>query len=423
MSHPPAKPPRRARARSAFIAFALSALFVAALTEVALRALTTFDADGNAAIGHLRLRPFALPRSVVASGIETSRAQPRSYLRYDATLGWSVRPGGTSSDGRYRANASGLRSGEERRPLSPHAAPGTLRIALFGDSFTHGDDVAYAESWGAVLEALLARAGQRAEVLNFGVPGYGLDQALLRFRAHGRAVPVDHVLLGFQRSDVRRNLNLVRPLYNPRTGIPFAKPRFVLDEGPDGERLALVNTPTPTPEALLARFDDFAAWPLLEHERFYRAANYRDHALYRSRLFAFVASGLGTRFTHKRRDLDFYGAGGESRRIADRIVDRFAEESAAAGAHFAIVHLPPRKPLARLIDGRALRYAGLLDGLRARHRVIDPSPALVARARTKGLASLFAAPGGHYSADANRVVADVIAQALGASVPAAAPAP
>ena len=85
----------------------------------------------------------------------------------------------------YRYNTQGIRSPVPA--FTPRAAEGVLRIALFGDSFTHGDDVPVEHSFGQVLEQQLITAGIPAEVLNFGVGGYGIDQAMLRFKEHGAA--------------------------------------------------------------------------------------------------------------------------------------------------------------------------------------------------------------------------------------------
>ena len=58
----------------------------------------------------------------------------------DAELGWTVKPSGHSEE--YRANSEGIRSDVS---YSDAPAPGVLRIATFGDSFTHGDEVANAK--------------------------------------------------------------------------------------------------------------------------------------------------------------------------------------------------------------------------------------------------------------------------------------
>jgi hypothetical protein len=60
------------------------------------------------------------------------------YLDHSPELGWTVRRGGAAPP-LYRANAQGFRGEREYAPDPP---AGVLRLAAFGDSFTHGDDVA-----------------------------------------------------------------------------------------------------------------------------------------------------------------------------------------------------------------------------------------------------------------------------------------
>jgi lysophospholipase L1-like esterase len=45
----------------------------------------------------------------------------------------------------------------------------SLRIALFGDSFTAGAEVPYTDTWGRRLEEKLRAQGAAVEVLNFGI--------------------------------------------------------------------------------------------------------------------------------------------------------------------------------------------------------------------------------------------------------------
>ena len=108
---------------------------------------------------------------------------------YDELLGWTFRPNSVRQEGTFTINGAGIRSRREYDLVPP---PDTLRIALFGDSFVAGDDVADDEVWGAQLERLLLDAGIRNEVLNFGVGAYGMGQALLRWRHQGRGVRPGH---------------------------------------------------------------------------------------------------------------------------------------------------------------------------------------------------------------------------------------
>jgi len=397
--------------RKAFagVALALSLVASFALLEVGLRAVSRVDVDGNVFVGGWRLLPFRLPiESARARVAEYLARGDRTYFVYDPDIGWTVRPMGTSDDGLYIANERGIRTDATRRPTARAAAPGTLRVALFGDSFTHCNDVPFAQSWGAQLEEDLERLGVRAEVLNLGGSGYAMDQALWRFEKEGRPLSPDVVVFGFQNTNVRRNLNLIRLLYNPDTGLIFAKPRFVLEGG----ALRVVDRPAPRPEQLPAILADFEHWPASRYEFFYEARNYRDSFFYHSRVIALAASGVRTRFSQKRKSHDFFAPGTRSRAIARSILDRFEAESTGAGARLLVVHLPTRKPIKRLVAGRPLKYADFYREIRSDFEVADPAPALREHAQQQGLESLFAPVGGHYSGAANRIVAATVADAL-----------
>ena len=220
------------------------------------------------------------------------------YTGYDPDLGWVQVPNGRSDDGLNFANSAGYRAASTDAPgADPEAARGVLRIALFGDSFTHGSQVRFEDSWGYVLERQLNEAGLRAEVLNFGAGGYGMDQAFLRWRKQGRAYRPDVVLFGFLDRDVRRNLNLVRRIGHPTSGNPYSKPRFVLD---DGGSLRLINTPTVPLDELPALLRGFEEWEFHNYESGYRPEDYKDPWWIQSRLLGFLEARLRKRSSSSR---------------------------------------------------------------------------------------------------------------------------
>ncbi|MFQ5912127.1 MAG: hypothetical protein ACE5JS_02985, partial [Nitrospinota bacterium] len=110
-----------------------------------------------------------------------------------------------------------------------------LRLSSFGDSFTHGDDVRNEDTWQEVMN----RSGPNLEVLNFGVPGFGLDQAFLRYQHDGIAYHSHIILIGFMPANIARNVSVFRPFLSLRTGLPLTKPYFTLD----GNDLVLNHNP------------------------------------------------------------------------------------------------------------------------------------------------------------------------------------
>src|SRR5262249_3211066 len=90
------------------------------------------------------------------------------YLKKrDINLGWVWPPPPPSGQ---NTAADGAR----HDPVFPFDARPCL--SLFGDSFTWSDGVADNDAWGSILSTNL-----KCRAANFGVNGYGTDQAFLRF--------------------------------------------------------------------------------------------------------------------------------------------------------------------------------------------------------------------------------------------------
>lgn len=372
------------------IALVLAALALSLLAcEIVLRVATRRDESGQLWLGSLRLLPWRLPLEQIRTMLEKVR-DGETFLGWDADLGWSPRPHGRSAIAPFAANGATIRSARE---TSEQETPGTLRVATFGDSFTFGDEVGPDETWEAALERTLAERGVAAEVLNFGVSAYGIDQAYLRWRRDGRRFRPDVVLFGFQAENVLRDVNVFRPLYFAGTEIPLSKPRFV----PRGDGLELLNVPTLPPDQMPRVLETMPQHPLFAYERFY-APWYAQHWWLASRLAAVVATVSSGREAAKFR-LDT-----ESRELARRLVARFAAEVAADGAAFVVVHLPRREDLEARRAGHAVWYDPLLRADLAAFAVADPTTAVTT------IDDALFAPRGHYSPAMNAMVGAALAE-------------
>lgn len=154
---------------------------------------------------------------------------------FDPQLGWVTRPN-LSREG-VHTNAAGIRA---RREFSREKPPGTRRIVLVGDSYTFGFNVADEDAFASVLQG---RWLPGWEVLNLGVSGYGVDQAVRLAETTGLDYHPDVTVLGFFVRDFYRNLDSFRG---------YRKPRFVLD---DRGELHLEGVPVRPPQEL---YEDYA---------------------------------------------------------------------------------------------------------------------------------------------------------------------
>ena len=264
----------------------------------------------------------------------------------------------------------------------------------------HGDDVTFPETWAYQLSETLAAKGLNSEVMNFGVGAYGIDQAYLRWKVPkgGRYMP-DVVLIGFQPDNCLRNLNVIRKIRFPGTGVPFSKPRFVID----GDDLTLVNFPTIPYRDVANEVEHFGASPLRKFEHFYDESNYAHRAIFASRLVGVVDALLD-------RPKPFNGIfvqDGEESELCFRVIQRFFAEAANYSTPF-VVHLPTHGEIVSLSRGNELPYARLLARLKDHMRVIDPSSTILSESKGD-IEAMFQ---GHYSGLGNKAIATAVALSL-----------
>jgi hypothetical protein len=308
---------------------------------------------------------------------------------FDAELGWEPR-----FDTAF---------GERRRPRD-YERP---FLATFGDSHTYCDEVGDAETWQGYLSDVL-----EADVLNFGVSGYGPDQALLRYRRLAPRAPTPLVALGLGLENINRIVNRYRPFYYRDTGLPLPKPRFVLEEN----RLRLLPNPVRSPVELerladpefVAALGEGDAWYErrdLPRRRFPYLALLLEPAIWRQAAGGGRAAGDDdpvprANLWREREPRELYFA----------IMDAFAKDAESAGSRALFVVQPGRALLGARRENRGIPgYARVLrrceerayacfDGVEALHRAAGDTP----------LGELFQR-GGHASALGNRLMAEALA--------------
>ncbi len=283
------------------------------------------------------------------------------FKKVHPELGWSHSRSATSKvrdpHGRpllYTTNSQGFRA-EPDRVYPPTCPPGGTRLVVLGDSFTFGADVSLEDAWTTKLEE--QREG--IEVINLGVPAYGMDQAFLRWRVDGTELDATHVLLVIWPEDILRNLNLFRYYLMPRSGFLLAKPRFVLEGG----ELQLVNSPIPAADEVAAILRSPLGQDILEHEYWFDPSELESSPLDASRLVRVLRSvGKAQKRLVKRQRL-YSGEDPTAIDLAVAIAGRFQREVEATGARPVVVILPQQDLLERFPGDEDFPLVGRLREL------------------------------------------------------------
>lgn len=168
--------------------------FCARLLLIALGCIVGF------LVGEGALRLF-LPGYVATAGIERN-----FFCEFDPQLGWAPLPNVSGIHRRdgfavyVEQNQFGLRASQS---IQKEHSSNQKRFLILGDSYVWG----YGVDQDKVFTETNIHGSDR-ELINFGVSGYGTDQALLFYQRDGISFSVDEVVLAFTPyNDVENNLS------------------------------------------------------------------------------------------------------------------------------------------------------------------------------------------------------------------------
>jgi len=345
---------------------------------------------------------FAAAKMLLPTGLLVARPDLTGYAKYlqerDQVLGWpSPAVFGT---GEYDV------SGSRVVPAFPDDSHSSC-VALFGDSFTWGDEVEPEHAYGNVLAELLD-----CRVANYGVGGYGTDQAAIRFmQVVDDDAPV--VILGHFSENIIRNINQLRDfIVGGRFGF---KPRFVLRYG------ELSQIPLPSLSAEEYRDVIDRAADLLPHEYFrpgtWGAAGVMQFPYTRAIAhtvlhYRVVSAVQGIRPTYA----PFYQPDHPSRAL-DITVKMLARAEAFAvdrKQRFVVLFIPDFHDLESVRLGNQAAYAPLRELLAAEGiELIDAADYFVARYGEADFCELFVTCGAsHFNPAGYRMLAEAVHEVL-----------
>ncbi|MCL5125662.1 MAG: SGNH/GDSL hydrolase family protein [Deltaproteobacteria bacterium] len=161
--------------------------------------------------------PSARPKILSSSvGIREQKAITAGLKMFHPVLGWNYPPNIV-----YQ-NIDGITyhhgpHGERITCSSYYETP----IATYGDSFTYCENVRDECTWQTFLARKLNQ-----NVLNFGVGGYGTDQAVLKYELQNQ-IKTKIVMLCILPENINRVVNIYRPFYTYNDPLRLTKPIFI----------------------------------------------------------------------------------------------------------------------------------------------------------------------------------------------------
>ena len=334
---------------------------------------------------------------------QTAKA-PVTYEQYlqrrDPVLGWPY----------PQEYGAGLgKNGALPNPHFPNGPLGPSCLSLYGDSFTMGvdDTTSPDKAWSNVLTAKLG-----CYVANFGMGGYGTDQALLRFEGN-RTDDAPVVILGVHTENVMRNLTRIRDLQNYQSWFAL-KPRFVFNEQ---RQIELVAIPTLTKEQYLRATGIAAPLLALEHENFQPGGAAGAVALEFPFTLAVVKNlvrfhALHARLRKQPEWMAFLQPGHPLHGLETTvgITARFAESATQRGKSPLVVIFPHPQDFRYFVANGAWPYRPLVQAYtQAAIPYLDFGPYLISQWKERGGSlDVYFGKSAHYTDDGSALVAKAV---------------
>jgi lysophospholipase L1-like esterase len=377
----------------------LITLLLLGISEAVIRLIVYTNPDtGVLMIGRFALLPYRpKPDAARAAVAREEKVDESTYIVRDRDLGWSIRANGES--GLYSATSQGFR-GPKGWSTTASIPQRKIRICIYGDSFTHGDRVSFKDTWGDQLQHLHTSL----QVLNFGVPAYGTDQAYLRFLRDGKKFDAQIQILGIWPEDMVRNLNLIRFFLNPQGSLGTSKPRFVLAHND----LKLVNWPVMSDETFLNTVLQESVTPVERYDFWYRRNEQRFPFYYHLRSIRALLSVYNAYERREIRNRQYFDKQSEAMKITVAIAEAFQRIAKARGslAYVAII------PMRDFLEEHGSGAFPLVKALEEHSvHVLDFGPAFASRAKEVGVNALYL-PDGHLSPEGNKLLAEEMNRSL-----------
>jgi hypothetical protein len=314
---------------------------------------------------------------------KTYNVAQQKMRAYDELLGWKNKPY-IDFKGNYfgkevdmRTNSMGFRG----RGEYAHEEKGArCRIIALGDSMTFGGEgIRDDETWPFYLERAVRRTAGNAEVINMSCIAYGIDQEYLWFKRDGLRLNPCVLVLGLSDLSFSR-ATLSRWIQGEN------KPKFIFR----GNRLQLTNVPVPLSDnKIAARISRKDALDIL-----FRWEGSYVWSFIKNRLYK-INSAIGANLPEV----------SESYRLGKAILDEMEEDCLRENIKMIVVFLP--KP--EWGDNTPPIYHAILKLGKDKRMVMEDFTEYF---RKTGKWGDFFMKDGHFSPEANRIIAERISSII-----------
>ncbi len=351
--------------------FGVSVIFSIGLLEMTLYFL------GDRYKNHFRVPP------VSSENFQEKASAFFHSERFDADLGWDYRP-----------------------PVRNYLEHKVYLAQAYGDSFVLSGHEGI--TWQAAFENITGEA-----ILNFGVGGYGLDQAVLKFERYSSEYPTRIAILGLYRQTFRRALSYHAYYYFNSEGFKFTFKPFFEKNGP---RFKLYKPPCTDASCMwdVLYNPDNAVRKILSSQDYWYRNNMGKPELRFPRIPKYIrtlpAIWRGSRWS--RRSENYYFVNNKSLELTKYLVKRFVVHAKGNGMVPICILLYSSRDL--VVLKRSPRHDNsLVDFLKTEQiRHVDTGKYILDRYSEDDAFKSLSIPDGHLNNRGDRMVAAALAQGL-----------
>lgn len=345
------------------------------------------------------------------------------YLQQrDPLLGWPTK--------NFLANRTD-HDGARLSPANEALAEQPVCVSIYGNSFAYSLEVDDAKAWPNVLAKEL-----NCQVKNYGVSGYGVDQALIRFENNHDDDAV-LTILAFYIDDITRNM--MQWFYLTWGDIFTFKPAFSIGE--DG-RLRLQEIPVNSYETLIQTFE--TPEEVLKTESYLPNQHRFSARVYASFPYSWSLTLLVRRVVY---EIDWdkafsmapikdwnhpswydspKGPSPEKIDLNTRIIERFIQRCRAKGRACVVLIIPDYLEIGAYQEQGTMISDPVIDPMRDHAEVWDATKYFAATTQRKGVCYYFGSDRelceGHFTAEGYALLAHFVAEKIRAEGLIAGPA-